>query len=230
MNRLTCATLALALLVLSAGVASAAIISDSDVFGPAQVASAPTNVALDKFDPALGTLTKVTLNLSANTTNGTIDWDNEAGVPSDIDLGIGAEVTATAPSALTVVVVPLQTDSGNVTADTDGVIPDFVGTDAFSVTGGAGSDSDSTSSVAPAVLAAYTATFLGETFNVNISSLIETFVSTTGGFGPTQFNLGDFDGTVEVIYEYNPVPEPGSVMLAAMAACGAGLAVRRRRK
>ena len=64
-----------------------------------------------------------------------IGWDNEALVPSDVTLGIGAEVTAVGLAGVTAIAVPLQTDSGTVDADNDGPA-DFVGTDSFAVVGG----------------------------------------------------------------------------------------------
>ena len=218
-------------LVAIASTVNAATVSYDDTFGPSAVASPTIIVPLPKFDPALGTLTKVTLTLDAETSAGTIDWDNEAGVASDIDLGIGAEVTGTvpgSPSVLTVVAVPLQVGSGSVDADNDAAA-DFIGSDAFSVSGGSGSDSDMDMTTAAPDLLFFTASFLGETFNTEIDSLVETFLSTTGGFGPINPVPGLAEGLVTVTYEYTAVPEPGTLALATIAAIGLGLAVRRRR-
>ena len=65
----------------------AATISHSDTFGPGPVAEPTIVVPLAKFDPSLGTLLKVILTLDAETSAGSIVWDNEAGLASDIDLG-----------------------------------------------------------------------------------------------------------------------------------------------
>ncbi len=210
------------------GVSQAATISFDDTYGPVAVPSTTITVPLPKFDPTLGTLTKVTLTLDAETSAGTISWDNEAPVASDITLGIGAEVTATAPSALTAVAVPLQTDSGQTDADNDGAA-DFLGTDAFAVTGGSGSDSDMDMSTLPATLALYTATFLGETFDTTIDSAVETFLSTSGGFGPIDPVPGITEGMVTVTYEYVPIPEPATFTLAGIGCLALALLARRRR-
>ena len=75
--------------------ATAATISFDDTFGPLAVPFPATALAtLSLFDPALGTLTKVTLTLDADTSAGSIAFDNEALIATDVTLGIGAEVTA----------------------------------------------------------------------------------------------------------------------------------------
>ena len=230
MRRIILGLTFLSLAIHSIGAAHAATISFSDTFGPSAIAIPTTTIPLLKFDPALGTLTLVELSLDANTSAGSIAWDNEAAIPTDVTLGIGAEVTATAPSALAAVAVPLQLGSAlGIAADNDGAA-DFVGTDAFSVVGGSGNDSDSDASGLAAVLLAYTATFAGETFNTDIDSLVQNFLSTTGGFGPIQQTPGAFDGTVEVIYTYNPIPEPSTAALAALGLLGLGWFGWRRRR
>jgi hypothetical protein len=195
--------LALGLLLTSlicTGGAKAATISFDDTYGPTAIPFPGSPLAtLSQFDPALGTLLKVTLTLDANTSAGTIAWDNEALIATDITLGIGAEVTAVGLAGVTAVAVPLQTDSA-----------DFIGTDAFAVVGGTGSDSDSDE-----LLAGFGAYIGLGTFDVTVSSVVETFLSTTGGFGPIDPVPGMTDGTVTVTYEYTPIPEPTTVLLVA---------------
>ncbi|MBL7133487.1 MAG: choice-of-anchor E domain-containing protein [Phycisphaerae bacterium] len=182
-------------------------------------------VALDKFDPALGTLTKVTIKLEATTDSGTIDWDNEAAIPTDVTLGIGAEVTATAPLLAALVAVPLQLGSATgVAADNDGAA-DFIGTDSFSVTGGSGSDDDEDFTTNPADFPTFTAGFVGDTFDTTIDSVVTNYLSTTGGFGPIQQTPGQAYGTITVTYHY--IPEPATLSLLALS--GLGLLLRRKR-
>jgi hypothetical protein len=221
-KRITLALVAIAWLCGSA--AQAATISYDDTYGPTAIPFPATALAtLPLFDPSLGTLTKVTLTLDASTSAGTIAWDNEALVSTDITLGIGAEVTAVGLAGITAVAVPLQTDSATgIDADNDGAA-DFIGTDSFSVVGGSGSDSDSdmlTSGLAPYI-------GLG-TFDVDVSAVVETFLSTTGGFGPIDPVPGTTDGTVTVTYEYTTAPEPLAAVLLASGLAGLLTAARRR--
>ncbi|MCH8004952.1 MAG: choice-of-anchor E domain-containing protein [Planctomycetes bacterium] len=206
--------------------ANAGIISFADTFGPAAVPfpSAPL-VTLSLFDPALGTLTKVTLTLDANTSGGRIAWDNEAPFETDVTLGIGARVTAVGLGGITLVAVPLQIGSAvGIAADNDGAA-DFVGTDSFSVVGGSGSDSDM------AMLTTGFGVYIGlGTFDVDVSAIVETFLSTTGGYGPIDPVPGNTDGTVTVTYEFSSIPEPSTALLLAsgLAALAVRSGIRRR--
>jgi hypothetical protein len=182
-------------------------------------------VTLPLFDPILGTLTKVTLTLDASTSAGTISFDNESGVPTTLTLGIGAEVNATAPSALTITAVPLQLGNGSVTGDDDGAA-DFIGADSFSVTGGSGSDSDTASITTPALLLPYIGV---GTFDVYVESELSTFLSTSGGFGPLDANAGVTSGLVTVTYEYTAVPEASTLAMVGLAGLSLATVYRRRK-
>ena len=59
-----------------------------------------------------------------------------------------------------------------------------------------------------------------------MSAVVETFVSTTGGFGPISTTAGVTGGTVTVTYEFTPIPEPSTALLLASGL--AALAMRRR--
>ena len=201
--------LSLSALVTLSSSATGATVSFAQAFGPKAVPFAAAPLAtLSQFDPALGTLTKVTLALDANTSAGSIAWDNEATIATDVTLGIGTKLTAVGLAGATAVAIPLQTGTAmGVAADNDGTA-DFIGTDSFSVVGGSGSDS------AMDVLVTGFTPYIGlGTFDVTVSSVVETFLSTTGGFGPIGPKPGMTDGTINVIYEYTPIPEPGTLIL-----------------
>lgn len=204
--------------------ARADMISFQQDYGPEAAASLPHVVAsLPLFDPNLGFLTKVTVELESAATGGSIAWDNEAGITSDVTLGIGAEVTVSMAGLFTLVAVPLQMDSAeDIAADeaADGV-GDFLGADSFAITGGIGNDSDMDMSTDPLVLAAFTG--IGS-FDAILNSLVKTFLSTDGGYGPINPIPGVTDGTVKVTYEYI-VPEPASASLLLLG----GMILLRRR-
>jgi hypothetical protein len=204
--------------------AQAATITCFDTWGPAVVPLAAAPLAtLPLFDPALGTLTVVSLELDADAFAGSIDWDNEAGIPTDVTLGIGAEVTAVGLAGLTVVSIPLQLDSAlGIAADNDGAA-DFIGTDSFSVVGGIGNDVQSNSLVAG--FGAYIG--LG-TFDTTVEAVVQDFLSTTGGFGPIQQTPGSTSGTVTVTYEFTPVPEPSTAAFLGLGLLGAVISGRKR--
>jgi hypothetical protein len=223
MRNITTFVVVLLALVVAVPAASADIISNSATFGPREVAFSGLTRDLQKFDPTLGVLEKVTLTLNASAYAGTISWDNEATIASDVDLGIGAELTATSMANLVVVALPLQEGSASVAADNDGAA-DFIGTDAFAVTGGSGSDSDFDETILPADLLAFTGP---GTFQVEISSQANTYLASNGGFGPIDPVPGMTDGSVMVTYEYS-TPEPTTMVLLAVG--GMGVLARKRRK
>ena len=203
--------------------AQAATVSYSQVFSQ-QVPQPQLDVGdLPLFDATLGTLQSVELSLDATASGGSITWDNESSIITDINLGIGAEVAATTSigSVFNVIVVPLQSGTqDDVAADVDGVfdpVPDFVGADSFTVSGGVGSDTDSQSTSDPIDLAAFTGT---GNFDVFVESLLETLVGASGGFGFTDTTPGQVDGTVTVTYTYD---EPNNPVIPVPAALPVGL-------
>ncbi|MBN1555819.1 MAG: PEP-CTERM sorting domain-containing protein [Phycisphaerae bacterium] len=178
-------------------------------------------IQLNKFNSSLGNLTGIELYLECNAFSGVIKWDNESSSPTHVTLGIGAEVTAEAPDALTLIVLPLQEGDADVDADNDGD-PDFLGSDAFAITGGSGNDTDSDN---PADFDPYIGS--GK-FDVTISSVGKTQSGTTGGLnGELISTAGEYSGLVRVTYTYD-VPEP--MTLALLGGGGAVLFFRRKRR
>ncbi len=192
---------------------------------------ASPEVTLPQFDPGLGTLTKVTLSLDAESSAGTIDWDNEAPLPTDITLGIGAEVTALTAFGTSVVSIPLQFGSTTGIAADNDPAADFVGSDSFSVLGGLSNDAQSTVLTLPLEIAPYIGV---GTFDVTIGAEVAIFVDASEGEGPTQHIEGVVEGVVTVTYEYTPAPAPvpalsdiGRAVLIGLVLIG-GSAIRSR--
>ncbi|MEM1166511.1 MAG: choice-of-anchor E domain-containing protein [Planctomycetota bacterium] len=217
-----------------AGSASASLIVDGNMafdtldFTNVDVGSAAFVVGqLQKFDESLGPLLRVTLTLDATVFDGSITHDNEGGNPSEVTLGIGAEVQATAmgaPAATALVAIPVVEETAMVDADNDGDA-DFVGSDSFTIDGGEASDSDTKDSIDDSFPVDFFIAAPGDdTFDVELDPRVFTFLSTDGGFGPIDPNPGLTSGTVTVKYTF--VPSPGATGLVTIA----GLVALRRRR
>lgn len=207
----------------------AATTSDSDTFTSISIGAPSFTIMLDKFDPLLGQITKVTLTLNVNTSGSTMSFDNEAGSSGTVTLGVGTSVTAT-PDYLSQLTLNAAQSGGPtaVAADNDGA-PDFVGTDSFTISGGIGSGSDNDMSTLASILSSFVAQISppDPQFATVISNSIFTSTSTSGIFGPISTSPGTFSGDLTVVYEYTPTPEPTSTLLLGSA--GALMAFRRRR-
>ena len=187
-------------------------------WGPDAIPSAPSLVSLAQFDTSLGTLDSFSLELVANTDAGQITYTDTSGLPTDVEvLAVGATVTATAPSGVTLAAVPRQAGSD----------PDLAAYASYTVIGNSGTASDTFGPDSnPLDFGPYEGT--GD-FNVNISAVLYQQLFTSGGTGTLTSSSEETDGTVSVTYNFTPVPEP-----SAIALLGCGLSVlpflRRRRQ
>lgn len=220
-------TLGFAAFAFLAATSHGAIILDSETFGPLPPGTPAFTVALDKFNPALGTLQSVTLVLDVRTAGSSFTFDNETASSGSVTLTFAVTGSATTggPSVLSVNTTVSKTGSGTVAADeaADGS-GDFAGPDSFSLSG-VGKANNFTTQTAPAFLSQYTATVPGETFLVSIAN--SNMTSTSAMFGNTSIVGGTFSGAVTVGYTYLlvPVPEAGT---ALWGACVAALSAFRR--
>jgi hypothetical protein len=179
---------------------------------------------IPQWDPALfpgQVLVSVELEIDA-TVGADITAENDSAIGGNISVSLTGLVGATAPSGLSATAgiiggagpVPVAASDGN-----PGSGPDFHDF-------GTISDSDSDNDTIFAVLGPY----IGNG-NLNIP------VNGSGGFAvsgvtDSTLQISNFagSGVVTVTYTYEPVPEPSTIALALLGACGAALALWRRRK
>lgn len=210
------------------GSLQAAITTESSTFTNVPIASPAFLITLNKFNPALGTLTSVEFKLEVTTSGSSLSFDNEATVAGTVTLNLGAQVKATTGSPLTTVAMvnPATSGTGSVTADDDG-LSDFAGLDSFGISSGVLSDSDSVLRTTAPYLAQFTAAGMDTTFDTSITNTRSDSYSTSGIFGNTSSQGGIFSGKLSVIYTYDPLPIPeGSSAL--FGACLGGMAGVRR--
>jgi hypothetical protein len=180
------------------------------------------NVVLPLFDPLLGTLTDITLQLTGGVF-GSARLESQDGSPATINYNLSAIVTATGLNGLSVLVLPAANGVFNATAY-DGTT-DFGGTSGATFNNLSNADTNSTSSNSAGNLAAYTG--VGN-FTV---ALAANGASSSSGSGNLITSFTTQAGAlVSVTYTYDdpsPAPEP-----ATFAIVGAGLAaaafIRRR--
>lgn len=206
----------LALFPVSQATADTIMFSDS-------VALQPTNfnssVSVPKFNPALGTLTKVIFELSGHV-EGQAKFESLDASPTTISMQLAAQVKLQRPDLSSLVVaLPLAMTMDNASAF-DGLM-DFGGTSGKTYPALAGNDNEMSMTTAPLDLALFTG--MG---NIMLP-VMATGASTGSGAGNLllQFSTSA-SANVMVTYDYT-VPEPAT---AGLLGLGALASVRRRRR
>lgn len=206
-----------------------------DGFFPVDAASVPGSISLNLFDPTLGSLTRVDIELLSAFTGG-IDVSGTADLPGPF----GAMATGSADFDLSFDVIAggFSTGTGTVTSSCGG---DFDGIDL--VTGSCssmdpfGGAFDSSSTVALGDLSAFIGpgafgmSLLLGPIGVDVLDPIGNFNLTFDGpFGSID---AAWSGTVTVAYTFTAatgVPEPSTALLLGVSAIGMGIARRQKRK
>lgn len=190
---------------------------------PLQLTNWNQFVTIPKFDPTLGTLTLVTVKISANF-EASILAENTGPSPSNINAV--ATVTVT-PSPSPPVLWNLGPMAGGlasaafVTAN-DGTM-DFTGTDTASF-GTNGTLMVTRSFNNPGDLGHFTAGFIGDNWSVNATGT--GFVSVTSDSGNVH-SQGQSKAGMQVDVTYHYIPEPATLTFLTL---GLGVMARRRRR
>lgn len=206
--------LSAAVVSLCAGAASAEIVTNTVPFTLGVPGS--TTVFVPSFDDSLGTLTRVTLTISA-AIRAQVTAENQSTQNNQFTTRISGSVSADGPGDLDAnATMSFLSQPINV-GPSDGVAlsgPDFANFGTVSAAGTA----------AQQLNGGFEA-FTGPAMPVLVSTIGQFRVS---GEGNSTIKVGSFgaDGAVIVTYEYSPIPTPGA---AALLGVGGLLALRRRR-
>jgi hypothetical protein len=177
------------------------------------------SLSLNTFNPALGTLTGITINLYSEDTLQTEIVNMTSGALPYSMAGTTVPITVTALNGLTTSASasdgPFQGTAAGMATTLDGGPPPIAANNSATVPS---SDFSLYEGSGP------------QTFNVSVL-VGEPFVEGSGAsllFG----GLGNSYGSVEVVYDYSPVPEPATGwagLAAVISCCGFGAAKRLRR-
>lgn len=182
-----------------------------------------SSVTVPKFDGALGTLTKITFKLDGYV-EGSAKFESLDAAPATVTMALSAEVTLQRPDLSSLVVsLPVANTLDNVSAF-DGFI-DFGGSSGKTYPALSAGDLQSSMLFAP-FSPVDAANFIGGPLDTVTLPAKARGTSTGSGAGNLllQFATSASAG-VMVTYEYNPIPEPTTLALFALA----GLALVRRR-
>lgn len=182
------------------------------------------NFLLPQFNPTYGTLQSVLITITANTLGGYYRIDNEGAGSGVATISYGASLTVVGPDDIMLFALPSVSSNKFVLPDNDGA-PDYVGTDAFSLTAPTATDTQTANP--PATLNPY----LGSG-NVSFSFYSSVYQGILTGGSLNQGSLSidsippsfNFIGKATYTYEPAPtppggnVPEPGTLSMALVLA------------
>lgn len=218
------------LAIASTGIASASVVTQTKTFSyvPADTAT----LTFDKFDPSLGTLNSITVTTAVTKSGGSLYVDNDSATPAsgnisqsvtiflnsiDVDLlastggFIGQNVNAISTYAASV-----GPDDG----DGAGVQPGGIDYDGTSF-------APTSTSVTQTVRALVMSEYVGAGLTYDIDAIGSQGFDAAGfGGAAIQITPATATGGVTIIYDFTPIPEPGSALLGGLGA----LALLRRRR
>lgn len=177
------------------------------------------NLALNDFDPSLGILTGVTISLASDdcieseviNVHVPSASQNYSGATADLP------VTVTALDGLT-------TTANGVAGPFSGSVSGPLGT--IATAGTISKTFNTSANVAPADFVLYEGA--AQTFAVNVLVSDGIYNGSSTGDSVAFFGSGNSYGTVEVTYDYLPIPEPGTLAAGLGALSYCGLRITRR--
>ena len=171
------------------------------------------NLVFAKFDPALGTLTRVDFSLEGHVV-GSAKFENTGASASTVTMQLKADITLTRPdSSLLVTTIPIANTSDNVSA--------FDGTNDFGGTSGRTYNNlaATLTNVSFTMSGADLALFTGPGSVTLPISAKGTSNATGSGSIITQFST-QAGATATIFYTFTVVPEPASIALTAIGGIG----------
>lgn len=230
MIRTICA--AASLLLLGASPVLAGTISYSHSESDQLIGATGSYLVPQYSDPGGQPLLKVTLTVDADSSGGSTTFDNEdhfSGGTATVTIGSEIKVNGPPPGIGAQLIVradPVNSNTGGVGVDNDGLPPDFIGTDSISVSGTGAFDSKSAFKTAAIDMAPYLGAGM---VTVDWAALLNAgVVSTTGGGGSDiEFAAIRANFTATLTYEF--VPEPASWVLMVWTGLAAAILAMKQR-